>query len=196
MEVNGGGAARVAINRRQRRAAPDLTRVPHYTGSIDARVPAENIVLSHFMPEIGKWVAASHASDDCVFLGHADTEPLARRAAGLKTLDHLQQRAEGHFSERSVADVEAARIELVRELEVLTYAVTTHNGVFPATYGREVVLVELKAARELLLANADRGVLVRWIAPPILFLSGAFAQGIVGAYAEKVLDALSKLLAN
>lgn len=169
---------------------------PPYTASLDARVPSENIVLSHYLPELQKWYVASQASDGRVFTSLGNTEPLGRRAAGLRTFDHLEKRANGLFAELTSEEIEAARAELAAELAATAKLVRAFNEPFPATYSKEIVLVELQAAHDVVVAGAERGVLARWVAPPLLFLAGAFAEGIIGAGAEKALEALAKLLSG
>ena len=96
-----------------------LRAVPAFTGSIDAKVPAENIELTHYLAETGRWVAYSKASDGRVFFGEGATEPLARRAAGLRTLAHLKARASGKIEELRPDDLTKTRNELARELAEL-----------------------------------------------------------------------------
>ena len=170
--------------------------VPPFTGSLDARVPSENVVLSHYMPELKKWYVASQASDGRVFTGLGNTEPLGRRAAGLRTLEHLEKRAAGGFQELTPEDIEAARSELCAELSEMLTMVTGFNEPFPSTYSKDVVLIELRTAKDLVLARAERGVLARWAALPLLFLAGAFAEGVIGVGAEKAIDALTKILSG
>lgn len=168
--------------------------VPPFTGSLDARVPSENVVLSHYMPELKKWYVASQASDGRVFTGVGNTEPLGRRAAGLRTLDHLQKRASGEFHDLAPEDIEAARSELAAELSEMLKMVEGFNALFPETYSKDIVLIELRTARDLVVERAERGLLARWVAPPLLFLAGAFSEGVIGVGAEKAIEALTKLL--
>ena len=58
------------------------------------------------------------------------------------------------------------------------------------------MLIELRTAKDLVLARAERGVLARWAALPLLFLAGAFAEGVIGVGAEKAIDALTKILSG
>jgi hypothetical protein len=64
-------------------------KIPNFTGSLDAKVPAENIVYVDHIAETGRWYAVSEGHDGGMFTAHAVTEPTARRAAGLRTLAHL-----------------------------------------------------------------------------------------------------------
>lgn len=169
--------------------------IPPYTSSLDAVIPAENVVLSHFMPEIDKWFVASQASDGKVFTSLSKTEPLARRAAGLRTLAHLKARANGEITDLTVEEIEAARKELTKVLSTLAHAVHGFNGEFPVGYAREVVLIHLRAAADLVDLPTDKGMLAKWVAPPLVFLSGAFASGIIGEYAKRALELLEGLLA-
>jgi hypothetical protein len=180
---------------RKRRKAK-IGVAPPYTASLDARVPAENVILSHYLAECEKWYVASRASDGRVFTAFSATEPNARRAAGLRTLAHLKSRAEGAFKELTAEEIESARTELASELDRLLIAVTGFNGIFPQTYPLDVVLVELRCARKLVAVSAERGVLARWVAPSLLFLGGAFSEGIIGVYAERALEALTKILSG
>ncbi len=180
---------------RQARSSAPVIPLP-FTGALDARVPAENVILSHYVDTAGQWVAASEATDGRVFLGRAKTEPLARRAAGLRTLAHLESRASGKAEGSTVESMAQARAELERQLEELIRMVEAYNGVFPPAVPREAALLQLRAAKVLVRHGNDRGVLARWLLPPLLFLAGAFAEGIVGAYAEKALDALAHLLSS
>jgi len=167
---------------------------PPFTGSLDAKIPAENVVLSHYMADIGRWVVASEASDGAIFIGTGNTEALARRAAGLRTLAHLQRRTEGKLQDRTQADVDRAKAELARELEALSRMVETMNLPMPPFGNKQVVLVELRAASDALKAGAKPGVLARVAAPVLTFVALAFAEGVIGAYAEKCLDALTEVL--
>jgi hypothetical protein len=87
-----------------------------------------------------------------------------------------------------------ARAELEEQLEQLVRMIETYNGTFPPAVPREVAALQLRAAQALVRHSDDRGVLARWLLPPLLFLVGAFAEGIIGVYAEKALEALSQLL--
>jgi hypothetical protein len=51
---------------------------PPFTGALDARLPAENVILAHYVDTAGQWVAASEASDGRVFLGRAKTSLAGR----------------------------------------------------------------------------------------------------------------------
>lgn len=171
-----------------------LQAVPAFTGSIDAKVPAENVELTHYLAETGRWVAYSKASDGRVFFGDGATEPLARRAAGLRTLAHLQGRASGEVGGLPREDVKNARAELARELAQLRVLVMTSNLPFPEGYPKQVILTELHASREIVLATDQRGLIARWTLPALLFLAAGFANGIIGKAAEKSLELLAKLL--
>tara|TARA_R110001606_G_scaffold98982_1_gene218564 strand:- start:1476 stop:1922 length:447 start_codon:yes stop_codon:yes gene_type:complete len=148
------------------------------------------------MPELEKWYVASQASDGRVFTSLGNTEPLSRRAAGLRTLEHLKDRAAGDLQELTPEDIEAARSELADELSEMLKLVTGFNEPFPSTYSKDVVLIELQTAKDLVLARAERGALARWVLPPLIFLSGAFAEGVIGVGAEKAMAALTKILSG
>lgn len=167
---------------------------PPFTGALDARVPAENVILSHYVDAAEQWVAASEASDGRVFLGRAKTEPLARRAAGLRTLSHLQDRAAGTAEGSTPETMAQARAELEEQLEQLVRMVETYNGTFPPAISREAAVLQLRAAQALVRHSDDRGLLARWLLPSLLFFAGAFAEGIIGAYAEKAVEALTRVL--
>ncbi|UZK70053.1 hypothetical protein OKW76_03085 [Sphingomonas sp. S1-29] len=173
-----------------------LRHVTPFTGSIDGKVPAENVELTHYLAETGRWVAYSKASDGRVFFGDGATEPLARRAAGLRTLAHLEGRASGEVEGLSPEETKNARNELARELAQLHVLVTTSNLPFPNGYPKEVILTELKATHDIVLATDERGLIARWTLPTLLFLAGGFANGIIGKGAEKSLELLAKLLAG
>lgn len=115
---------------------------PPFTGSLDARVPSENVVLSHYMPELEKWYVASQASDGRVFTSLGNTETLGRRAAGLRTFEHLKNRAAGDFQELTSEEIDAARLELSDELSEMLKLVTGFNEPFPSTYSKDVILIE------------------------------------------------------
>lgn len=170
--------------------------VPPFTQSIDAKVPAENVTVSHYVAEAGKWFAASEASDGSVHLGFGNTEPLARRIAGLRTFEHLKARAEGKLTDLTPVEIAAARQELASELDRLQQAVQAHNGEFPPLAEREIVIIQVRAASALVRAGANRGVLARWVAPVLLFIAGGFANGVLGVYAEQALLSLNKLLVS
>lgn len=63
-------------------------RVPHYTTSIDAKLPWENIVRTWMLG--GYWNAEHMEGEGNVsfFQGRASTEPLARRIAALEARGH------------------------------------------------------------------------------------------------------------
>lgn len=170
--------------------------MPNFTGSVDAKVPAENVELTHYLAETGRWLAYSKASDGRVFFGDGATEPLARRAAGLRTLAHLEGRASGEVEGLSPEDVKEARGELARELAQLRVLVMGSNLPFPDGYPKQVILTELHAAREIMLATDDRRLIARWMLPTLLFLAAGFANGVIGKGAEKALEILAKLLAG
>jgi hypothetical protein len=172
------------------------TWVPAFTGSVDAKVPAENVTLSHFMAEAARWLAVSEASDGRVFFGTGNTEPLARRAAGLRTLAHLENRANGNVEGLSQREKRAARAELAVQLEELARMVAGYNGRFPSRVGREVILIQVRTARDLVRANAKRGLLARIALPALLFLSGAFAEGVIGVYAQRCVETLTRILSS
>jgi len=174
----------------------DPLLVPAFTGSLDANVPAENVVLSHYMAEARRWLAVSEASDGKVFFGTGNTEALARRAAGLRTLAHLRERAAGALEGQSEQDQRAARDELASELEGLRRMVAGYNGSFPPGSGREVLLAQLGSARDVTKATEARGLIAKYALPVLLFTAGAFAEGVIGAYAEQCLDRLTKFLAG
>jgi hypothetical protein len=180
--------------RKAKKAPP--RRVPAFTGSIDAKVPAENVELTHYLVETSRWVAYSKASDGRVFFGDGATEPLARRAAGLRTLAHLERRASGEAEGLSAAELKEARDELARELAQLHVLVATSNLPFPDNYPREVILTELRATYEIVLATDQRGLIARWTLPTLMFLAAGFANGVIGMGAEKSLKLLAKLLAG
>jgi len=173
-----------------------IRSAPPFTSAIDAKVPAENVELSHYLASTGRWIAYSKGSDGSVFYGDGATEPLARRAAGLRTLAHLEQRASGEVAGMSPESVRKARDELASELAKLRVLVMTSNLPFPDGYPLEVVLTELQASRDIVLATDERGLIARWTLPTLLFLAGGFANGIIGKGAEKSLELLARLLAG
>ena len=167
---------------------------PPFTAALDARVPAENIILSHYMASLNQWVCASESSDGRVFIGRAKTEPLARRAAGLRTFSHLEDRVAGKTGEADPAQIDAARNELDQQLAELEKLVARYNGSFPLKIPQEAVVFQVRSAREVLKSDADRPLLARWIIPSLIFIAGAFAEGAIGAFAEQAIDALTEFL--
>jgi hypothetical protein len=131
-----------------------------------------------------------------MFFGTGHTEPHARRAAGLRTLAHLQERTEGRIEGQSQDDIQAARAELAEHLEQLANMVAGHNGSFPEGYGRKLILIQINAARDVARASNGRELLARFALPVLLFVAAAFAEGVIGAYAQKCLDILTRLLAK
>jgi len=60
--------------------------LPHYTSSLDAKVPEENIIRVEYEPLFGMWCAYHLATKPRrkVFIGyHPTSEAIARRIAGL-----------------------------------------------------------------------------------------------------------------
>jgi hypothetical protein len=90
--------------------------------------------------------------------------------------------------------VKDARNELARELAQLRVSIIATNLPFPDRYPKEVILTELHAIREIVLATDERGLIARWALPTLLFLAAGFANGIIGKGAEKALELLTKLL--
>ena len=70
------------IAERQRFATETL---PHYTTSLDAKIPGENIVGMGFSTKAGKYWALHDGTNKGAGVGH--TEILARCIAGLKGMD-------------------------------------------------------------------------------------------------------------
>jgi hypothetical protein len=167
---------------------------PPFTAALDAAVPAENVTLSHYVASSGTWIAASESSDGRVFIGRAKTEPLARRAAGLRTLAHLQARASGKTEGSTPESIENARAELIEHLGRLVELVESYNGRFPSELPQKAVAHQLKSALLVVEGKPERSVLARWLLPPLTFIAGAFAEGVIGVYAEKAIDALTVLL--
>ena len=167
---------------------------PPFTSSLDARVPAENIVLSHYVASLDQWICASESSDGRVFMGRAPTEPQARRAAGLRTYAHLQARTKGEIGEAKPEDIIAARHELDEELRKLESLIADYNGHMPLRLSKDAFLMQVRSARSVLNSDADRPFLSRWILPTLLFVSGAFAEGAIGVYAEQAIEALTRFL--
>jgi hypothetical protein len=106
----------------------------------------------------------------------------------MRTLAYLEGRSSGKAEGLSEEETKKARDELARELAQLHVLVTTSNLPFPDKYPKEVVLIELKAAREIVLATDERGLIARWTLPTLLFLAGGSANGIIGKGAEESLE--------
>ena len=66
-----------------------------FTRSLDAALPAENIVFSMYSGEKDRWVAVQRASDGQEYVSWAATEPLARRAAALRAIAGISARRPG-----------------------------------------------------------------------------------------------------
>jgi hypothetical protein len=162
---------------------------------LDANVPAENVVLSHYMTDTARWLAVSEASDGRIFFGTGNTEVLARRAAGLRTLAHLEERAAGKIEGQAERDRHAAKAELIAELDRLSRMVAGYNGPFPATVGRDVLLAQVRAARDVTKATDTKGIIAKYTLPVLLFVAAAFAEGVIGAYAQECLERVTRFLA-
>jgi hypothetical protein len=171
-------------------------KIPNFTGSLDAKVPAENIVYVDHIAETGRWYAVSEGHDGGMFTAHAVTEPTARRAAGLRTLAHLEGLAKGEFAHATKDEVAAARLELIRVLAEAAVAVEGFNGDFPESRSREIVVFQLVTAKEVAEKKASRGLLARYIGPVACFLAGGYADGILGKLGERTLELLDKVLAG
>ena len=89
-----------------------------------------------------------------------------------------------------------ARMELARELDQLARLIEGHNQPNPALLEKAVIVVQLRAARDLVRRNGAKSVLAKWALPVLVFLAGAFAEGAIGAVAERCLDRLSAILAG
>ena len=109
------------------------TLVPNYTRSLDAKVPAENVIYVDRIPETGKWYAVSEGHDGGMFTAHGNTESTARRAAGLRTLANLERLTKGELVHATAEEVAAARVELSRVLAEAEVAVGGFNGEFPVS---------------------------------------------------------------
>jgi hypothetical protein len=170
------------------RSEPHLgraVRVPLFTQSIDAKVPAENIIQVEFLKNVKRWLAVSEASDGRVFHGTGNTEALARRAAGLRTFAYLRGVAEGRADGVDQVARDAAKTELAQHLEELAAVIAGYNGVMPIGMVREVVAFQVRHANEIMRKSEDRTLIARVALPVLLFVSAAFAEGVIGAYSEK-----------
>jgi hypothetical protein len=182
---------------RKPRREPHLersTRIPPFTRSLDAKVPAENIFLVELIKEFQRWLAISEATDGCVFHATGNTEPLARRAAGLKTYVHLKEKAEGRTPEAGDASVEAAKAELVRHMDELANMVAGYNGMMPPGVSRDILAIEIRSAGDIVRNSRDRPLIARYALRTLIYVSSAFASGAIGVYAEKCLELLTKFL--
>jgi len=171
-------------------------QVPNFTGSLDAKVPSENIVYVDRIAETGKWYAVSEGHDGGLFSGRGNTEVGTRRAAGLRTLAHLEGLAKGEILHATAEEIEAARGELARVLAEAAEAASGHNGEFPASRPRDIVIYQLKVAKDLVESKADNSILIRYVAPVACFLAGGYASGILGKLGERTLELLDKIMAN
>lgn len=97
-----------------------------------------------------------------------NTEPLCRRAAGLRTLDHLQKRAEGNLPDliQEAMKPQERNSPLRRPRWQADDRV---NEPFPPTYSQEVVLIELKAVCDLVSAKAEQACLQGGLLRPCCF---------------------------
>ncbi len=80
------------------------------------------------------------------------------------------------------------------QLEQLRQLIETYNGAFPSSIPQDAALLHVRAAQAIVRESENKGALARWVLPPLLFLSGAFAEGDIGVYAEKAIEALTILL--
>jgi hypothetical protein len=169
------------------------SQIPHFTGSLDARVPGEEIVFVQRIDGTGRWLAFSKASDGSIFHSDGATEPLARRGAGLLTFAHLQERADGTIAGQTSEEIISAKMELRRELQKLILSIKESNQDFPPQYPKSILIIELRAANKIINYN-EKSIIARWLLPPLIFLAGAFAEGLIGSYAEKTIESLTRFL--
>ncbi len=61
-------------------------KIPHYSTSLDAKLPGENIVSMITLPD-GRFYATHDRGDNDFTSGLAHTEPLSRRAAAIRGME-------------------------------------------------------------------------------------------------------------
>ena len=80
------------------RSGMSLRTAPHYTTSLDAKLPGENIVSVTYVRSEGLWTAV-HSDDTGEYPASAYTEPLARRVAYMKSIAALKAHEAGQRDE-------------------------------------------------------------------------------------------------
>jgi len=155
-------------------------------------VPKENIISVEKLPNIGKWIAISEAPDGAVFYGVGNTEPLARRIAGLRTFEYLKNAPQDRPGKES--EYQRSKQDLIRALGELNGFIECLNEEIPTGTTKNRLLAEIKVTQELVSEGKDRSAIARYALPTLLFIAVAFAQGVIGAYAEKCLALVSKLI--
>ena len=173
--------------------------VPPFTSSLDAALPDENIVSTQHEETSGKWIAVNRDPDGRLYIGIGNTEPLARRIAGLKALDAQKQRG---------STIPAAEIrvgldhnnsdykELVVGLDRLIGAINESNeyAAFDPD-DRDRQLSELRSAKGTLASSGPiKAGFVAAFASVLTYLGTKFADTLIGNLAETVLDLLQRVL--
>lgn len=168
-----------------------VEEVPHYTASLDAAVPSERIIAVCYDADSDKWVAIHSNKADRYVIGIGNTEPLARRIAGLKALQEKQN----HVNERR-ASKEAALTSLLETLARLAEAIEENNEYRTLDpVDQEIRLVEVRSGTHLLQKAKTLSVpAVVALAATLVYLSTKFADAVIGRLADAAVIHLEKYL--
>jgi hypothetical protein len=168
--------------------------VPHFTGSLDAKIPGENVVLVHLDESTAKWIAVNRASNGRLYVGVGNTEPLSRRIAGLKAYDAVEK---GKIRQPLTSEeLDARRRALLAALDTLIERVRGDNsGALAIVRDKDAKMHELEAGRGLLQTLSDNRLsVVGLLVPALCFFALKFAGGAIGKLGEQCLEHLERLL--
>jgi hypothetical protein len=163
--------------------------VPPFTTSVDAGIPGENIVLVRFVEWSRKWIAIAKAPDGALLIGVGNTEPLARRIAGLKNLRRQRAGVQQAITDGDLKHLQSLVLELIAHVR----ACNDYPEIDPVGKLRRLRQLE-QAAETLHSAEHDSLSLADLLLPSLIFFAGAFAEGIIVKLAEETLTALERLL--
>jgi hypothetical protein len=164
--------------------------VPHYTGSLDASIPNENIVCVQFDETTTKWIAVNKNTRGALHIGVGNTEILARRAAALRAL------ANSEATETTIPDSIVHQQNLIGVLDRLSDAIEKNNEYRmrePDDQKRR--LTEIRHIRDLLSTpGAFAAGAAAFLMTTLTYLAIKFADGIIGKLAEQAAKLLQKLV--
>jgi hypothetical protein len=172
--------------------------VPHYTSSVDAAIPGENIVSVQLEETSGRWIAVNRGEDGRLYIGSGNTEPLARRGAGLRAAQAQEQSRDIiPASDRRVGpDHNSSEFRgLIASLDRLVDAIEENNQYAASDPDdRDRQLAELRSAKIILTGSTSmRPAFVAAVASSLTYLCIKFADTFIGKLAEHVFDFLQKV---
>jgi hypothetical protein len=175
--------------------------VPHYTTSVDASVPGENIVSVQLEESSGRWIAVNRGPDGRLYIGGGNTEPLARRVAGLRAIKAQEHREENiPASGRYVGpDHNSTEFkELIEVLDRLTSAIEENNEYAASDPNdQDRRLAEVRSAKNILTSASSIGpAFLAAIASSLTYLCLKFSDAVIGKTAEQAFELLQQVFGS